>query len=190
MKCGQKWLHFFVLALFIIKITFKKMFETLFLQSGILIFILYAFYVCLLNDKYYNSLPESISATSYLFRDNFGTTWPFSFICFASAMFIFPQWMMVSPENYQFLGFLSCLGLSFAGTTPLYREKFERNIHYISGIVSFVCGLTWLILTGSWVSIAFIAVIGGLLTLLDKKNYVFFFEVTSYVVAALTLLLF
>ena len=40
------------------------------------------------------------------------------------------------------------------------------------------------------IEIAFIAVIGGLLTLLDKKNYVFFFEVASYVVVALTLLLF
>lgn len=166
------------------------MFETLFLQSGILIFMLYVFCVCLLNDKYYNTLPESISATSYLFRDNFSTTWPFSFICVASAMFIFPQWMMVSPENYQFLGFLSCLGLFFAGTTPLYREKFERKIHYISGIVSFACGLTWLILTGSWASIASIAVIGGLPTLLDKEKYVFFFEVASYVVVALTLLFF
>jgi hypothetical protein len=56
--------------------------------------------------------------------------------------------------------------------------------------VSFACGLTWLILTGSWVSIISIAVIGGLLTLLDKEKYVFFFEVVSYVIVGLTLLLF
>lgn len=166
------------------------MFETLFLQAGILMFLLYAFITTTLNDKYYGTIPGSISETSYLLRDNFGTTWPFSFICVVSAMCLFPQWVMVSPENLQFLTFISCLGLCFAGTTPLYHEQFHRKIHYISGMTSYAAGLLWLILTQSWISLIAIAVVGGLLTLLNKDKYIFFFEVVAYIVVCLTALLF
>ena len=100
---------------------------------GLIIFILYNAFFIWLNK----GVPESISETSYISKNKFGVTWPFTAICFISAVCIFPLWITVTPEFYQFVVFLSCSGMIFAGCSPLFKEKFEGTIHYTSGMVAF-----------------------------------------------------
>ena len=153
---------------------------------GLIIFILYNAFFIWLNKE----VPESISETSYISKNKFGVTWPFTVICLISAVCIFPLWVTVTPEFYQFVVFLSCAGMMFAGCSPLFKEKFEGTIHYTSGMVAFVAGLAWLILMGQWITLGLIALLGGIRTFFQKEKYTFIFEVISYIAVAITILLF
>lgn len=153
--------------------------------AGILLLTVYVIWMRKLNG---NNLPESLSATSYISKENLGISLPFTLMCIICVVCLFPLWITVSKEIYQFLAFLSCAGILFAGSTPLYREEFESKIHYVSGITSFVCGILWLILSKCYVPLCLIAVIGGVWTLFDHKNYTFIFEYVGYLIVILTLL--
>lgn len=159
--------------------------KTVIVGIGLLIFISYVVFSISLNKW---RLPESISATSYIFKDRFNVTWPFILLCIISAVFLFPLWVTVSPVTWQFLAFLSCAGILFAGSTPLYKEEFEGKIHYAGGITAFISGLLWLSFTSNWYSLIIIVLIGSLITIFSKKNYVFIFEVISYITMCLTVL--
>ena len=155
------------------------------LYTGIIIFVLYCIAAIVLNGW---NLPESISATSYLSKDKFSTTAPFTIICIICAVCLFPAWIAVSPENLQFLTFLSCAGMLFAGSTPLYKEELASKVHYTGGIVAFVCGLLWLVFTSNWTTISVIAIIGTVWTYFNKKNYTFIFETIGYLSTAIAVL--
>lgn len=150
-----------------------------------IVLIGYCLYMTVVNNK---ELPESISETSYISKNRYNTTLPFSILCFICAIGIFPLWVSISPENWQFLTFLSCGGMIFAGCTPLFKEEFESTIHYTSGIIAFISGLIWLCVTHNWLSISIICMLGTIFTLLKRKNYVFIFEIIGYLTIAGTLL--
>lgn len=145
---------------------------------GLTFFILYNIFFYGLNDW---QIPESISATSYMSMDVFGTTFPFTLLCLISAITLFPSWIAVSPQMLQWLPFISCSGMIFAGSTPLFKGEFEGKIHNASGIVAFVAGMLWLVLTSNWITLGAIIAIGGIWTLFDYKNYTFIFEIISYI---------
>ncbi len=152
---------------------------------GLIIFVLYNAFFIWLNK----GVPESISETSYISKNKFGVMWPFTAICFISAVCIFPLWITVTQEFYQFVVFLSCSGMIFAGCSPLFKEKFESTIHYTSGMVAFATGLAWLLLMGQWITLSLIALLGGIWTFFQKEKYTFIFEVISYIAVAMTILL-
>lgn len=161
------------------------MVETIFLYVGLVFFILYNVFMTFVNNK---EIPESISETSYISKEHFGTTIPFTALCIISAVCIFPLWILVSPVNFEFLVFLSCTGMMFAGTTPLFNQKFDGRIHYTSGIIAFISGIAWLLLTHNYITLGLIAIIGGIWTLFQKEKYTFIFEVVPYITLCITLL--
>lgn len=152
---------------------------------GLVFFVLYNIQMVYLNK----GIPESISATSYLCKEKYGTTWPFTLLCIISAVCMFPLWVTLTPDFYQFLVFLSCSGMIMAGCSPLFKEKFEGIIHYTSGRIAFAAGLVWLILMGQWITLGVIGVIGGIWTLFQKDKYTFIFEDVSYIVIGILLLM-
>lgn len=160
-------------------------FDLFLIIFGLCIFIYYNILFTVFNN---DETPESISATSYISRELFDTTAPFTVLCISSAVCLFPLWVAVTPDIYQFLVFLSCMGMLFAGTTPLYKQEFEGKIHYTGGIIAFVCGLIWLILTHCWITLAAIVGLGGLWTIFDRKKYTFIFEFVSYIAVCLAVL--
>lgn len=161
------------------------LFEYILVIVGLIGFIIYNIYFTYLND---DKTPQSISATSYISRERWGTTLPFTGLCVISAICLFPLWIDKTDDNYQFLVFLACAGVLFAGSTPLYRQEFESKIHYTGGIIAFVCGLLWLILMHQWITLGAIAVIGGIWSLSDRKNYTFIFEFISYIAICLSVM--
>ena len=54
-------------------------------------------------------IPVSLSSTYY----NYG--WIFSFIITLSSSLIFPNMLSITPENYQFLTFITFAGVLFVG---------------------------------------------------------------------------
>ena len=137
------------------------MFELILAKIGLVAFILYTSFFFVING---NKTLESISSTSYISKEKFGTTLPFTLICVICSVCLFPLWVAVSPAYYQFLVFISCLGVMFAGSTPFFKQEFEGKIHYTSGIMAFIGGLTWLLVTSNWPTALAIGLICGIWT--------------------------
>ena len=161
------------------------LFEYILVIVGLIGFIIYNICFTYINN---NKTPQSISATSYISREKYGTSLPFVALCIIAAVFLFPLWIDKTPDEYQFLVFLACAGVLFAGSTPLYRQEFESKIHYTGGTIAFVCGLLWLILMHQWITLGLIGLIGGIWSLLDRKNYTFIFEFVSYIAICLSVM--
>lgn len=128
-------------------------------------------------------LPESLSETSYLFKENGKSHWWFTFICFIISIGLFPIWVGISHINYQFLCFLGCAGIMFAGCTPFFREDFHKPIHYASAIIAFISSIVWLGLMGYYIYVilSFISILLLLITF-GFKYYVYFAEVVIYII--------
>lgn len=124
-------------------------------------------------------VPESISATSYLWTGKIN--W-FSIYCLLLAVSLFLPWMMVTPELYQFLCFLSCVGIITCGVTPFFREEFAGKIHYAGGGLAIVCWLIWMILGGYWVWLIAYVILFILLTIIKKDSFVFWAELIGLII--------
>ena len=151
---------------------------------GFVIFLVYNTCMIVIN----RGVPESISETSYICKNKYGFTWPFTVFCIAIAVTLFPQWVTTSPEPYQFLTFLSCSGIIFAGCSPLFKKRYESRIHYTSGIIAFVSAMLWCVLISNWTALISIFVVGGIWTCFQKHKYTYIFETVGYISIVWTLI--
>lgn len=120
------------------------MLDLLFLSISV--FIVYLAYV-LFNIKF---MPISISDTYYQL-DNIGKPkWLFQLCMFLIGAFLLPCWLNISPENIQFLSFLSCGGLFFISVAPAFKLPLECPVHYVSAYFSGGCSILWVLWVGLW----------------------------------------
>lgn len=149
-----------------------------------LMFTLYNGFVCC---KF--GIPESISSTSYIFKEYNGKPWLFSFMCVIIVVGLFPLWVLISEDCYDWMVFITCAGILFAGATPMFRESFEKPIHYGSGIILSLSMVSWMISSGYWKQLLVIGVL-SLCSILffDKSKYVYYFEIFAYYIIATILI--
>lgn len=143
-----------------------------------IITILYQYFII----KQFKKIPESISETSYLLGTK---NYIFSIYCIITALLLFYPWITCTYITYQFLCFLGCSGVLFAGLTPLFREGVQKYIHYAAGGIAFISGVIWLILSQYYLFIFIDIILFILLTLIRKKSFVYWAEI----IFLLTLLL-
>lgn len=118
--------------------------------------------------------PESISELSYLWDSKV-----FSIFCIALAFSLLPFWVYETPENYQFICFLSCCGIVACGVTPFFKETFQAKIHYTGGIIAMLCWLIWMVLEKEWVFLLIDITLIIILTLVRRKSWVFWGEIVG-----------
>lgn len=134
----------------------------------ILILILISFmtiatYTAIVSIK--SGIPYSISETYYRINHK---KW-FTFVMLFTAITLLPVALEYSPENNQFLIFLSVAGMGIVGLSPnfIYGEKSEQIAHYIgSGMLlifsqcwvgcNLPWALTWWIVYVMWIIFNFI----------------------------------
>lgn len=75
-------------------------------------YIVYAVRVC--------GVPWSLSDTYYQLKKRNRPAWLFQMAMIIPAMLLMPVWLECSSGNLQFLAFLSCGGLMFVGSAPLF----------------------------------------------------------------------
>lgn len=92
-------------------------------------------------------VPESLSATYYLMKDN---GWMFQALMVFCGIGLLPSWMNVSSDDWQFLVFLSCAGIVFTGVAPAFKLKLEGAVHYSAAVVCCVSAVIWLLLSGNY----------------------------------------
>lgn len=107
-------------------------------------------------------VPESLSATYYLMKDN---GWMFQSLMVFCGIGLLPSWMDVSSEGWRFLVFLSCSGIVFTGVAPAFRLKLEGAVHYSAAVVCCVSAVLWMLLEGMYPVLLWWGVIGLMLYL-------------------------
>jgi len=95
---------------------------------GFLIILLYCI-IIITKDK---EIPNSISQMVYSLEEKM--KWTFTMVMMIVGFMIVPQLMEVINSNYEFLGFLTVLGIFGVGADPLVKG--EKNIvHYVSAAI-------------------------------------------------------
>lgn len=151
----------------------------------VLAIIVVVYNICIISKA---GIPESISATSYFFKEFNGKYWLFTIFCFICGLLLFPPWVNISIEKFQFLPFLSCAGILFAGATPLFRESMQKEIHYSGGIIAVLSCVLWLFFNGFYLTLYLEALILFIIISIDKKNYVYYIEIVGLLGLIWTLL--
>lgn len=128
---------------------------------------------------YKEGVPESLSKTSYIWESICGKPYLFTTYCILLVCLLFPVWMEYCNDNIQYLVFISCCGIIFAGCTPLYREDLQKPIHYASGIITMIAYVLWLVFTELYFLLIIEAILIVLLIALDYRNYVYYIEITG-----------
>lgn len=146
----------------------------------------FSIYIGVIIDKY--GIPNSVSETFYLLP--VGSKWLFTAMCWATCAIIVP-WMDKSPENLQFLGFLSVLGLLFVGTAAQFKQSFVKSVHYWAAGICAVASQVWIIFATDfwWVSWAVIHIALGFWFWDRRKHITFWLEMWCFASLFVTLLL-
>ena len=102
---------------------------------SLLLIVSYTIGVC----AYTRGIPYSISETYYKIKHKF---W-FAVATIGTAALLMPAILEVTPEQYQFLAFLACVGMIFTGAAPNFREGTERKIHIAGAAMCLVFSQLW-----------------------------------------------
>lgn len=149
--------------------------------------VLFIFYNIFILWKF--GIPESLSATSYLFKEKYNQHWWFSLICVIIIIGLFPNWVTISTLNTQFLVFLSCCGILFIGASPFFLKGMEKPIHYISGIITTITFILWFILNGYYLWLIYIGITCIPFIIWKPKCFIYFIEIIAYIFAIIFLII-
>lgn len=89
----------------------------------------------------YKQIPTSLSETFYI-----GANWWFTAILWIIGFATASSLISITPESYQFLGFLTGAGLLFVGAAPHFKEEFEGKIHYGGAYIFGIASQIWAVL--------------------------------------------
>lgn len=135
-------------------------------------YIVYAVGVC--------GVPWSLSDTYYQLKKHGRPAWLFQAAMIVPVMLLVPAWIECSTENLQFLSFLSCGGLMFVGTAPLFKDEFQGRVHYSGTAISGIAAILWLCLSGMWWLPATAFLIAGAV-MLKYQKWLFWAEMAAFV---------
>jgi hypothetical protein len=115
-------------------------------------------------------------------------SWMFTLGLLVTSMAVLPAWLESSPENYQFLAFLSCVSLMGVAVFPKYLES-DRTGHIVSALCAMALSLLWSALTGHWIILLAVSGVAMLLLVTKINNKFFWLEVLGFANIYLSLLL-
>lgn len=155
---------------------------------GLILFVLYNVGVLILN---HGKAPVSVSETSYILQERLGRKYHFLFtlICIIVCVTFFPLWIASTPDNFQFLVFLSCAGVLFAGSTPFFRESLEKPIHYTAAIITAITYILWFIFVGDtdWLFYTLCAIVFTIFAVWSTRVWLYFVEIYGIIMLAIYL---
>lgn len=159
------------------------------LLVGLTLFVLYNVGIFVINR---GRAPGSVSATSYILQNRLGKKYSllFTLICMIVAGTFLPLWMESTPDNLQFLVFLACAGVLFAGSTPFFREGLDRPIHYTSGIITAIAYILWFVFVGDcdWLFYMVCAIVITCLVVWSSRVWLYFVELYGLITLAIYLI--
>lgn len=145
---------------------------TTIITINIILFCLYNIYII-----YKYGLPTSLSETAYMLEKRY---WLFTVLCLVTGFSTLPIWFDIGSEDWNFLKFLSMIGLVFTGVTPMFKKELNKPIHYTSAIITCICMLCWLGLSGCWWTLSIGVWLFVLLTIMNYKRGLYYGEVACW----------
>jgi hypothetical protein len=117
---------------------------------------------------------SSISASHYKFQEQKkGREIIFQLWTIVTGFTLLPCWLEVTPDNYQFVAYLSAVFLAVVGCFPQYKDK-DSFLHPVFAIICATLALIWGCLSGVW----FIPVICiGIALIIARNGKLFWMEV-------------
>lgn len=91
-------------------------------------------------------IPVSLSSTYYNSNEK---PWFTIAIILTTAFMIVPL-LEITPEDDQWLVFLSCIGNLFCAFAPKFREELEGKVHYIGAYTAGILSQLWCCLYNSY----------------------------------------
>lgn len=137
-------------------------------------YIVYAVSVC--------GVPWSLSDTYYQLKKRNRPAWLFQMAMIIPAMLLMPVWIDRSTDDLQFLAFLSCGGLMFVGSAPLFKEEFQGRVHYTGTVIAGLATILWVCLSGMWWLPATTFPVAGII-MLKYRKWLFLAEMAAFVCA-------
>lgn len=126
-------------------------------------------------------VPKSISESHYLWSSK-GWKYLFTFVMWSVGLPILIYWVSVSPDNYQFLPFLSISGMCFVGAACAFKETLTSTVHFTSAGVWAFFAVLFFCLVQDWISIAVGAATFVLMAMfIGRKHFTFWAEVACIV---------
>lgn len=110
---------------------------------------LYTLAVCIK----FKGIPESISATFYKLDHKY----LFTIAMYLTAGFLMPAIIDITPENFQFVAFLACVGMALVGAAPNFREGLDNKVHNAGAIICILFSQIWVILTSPYILLVWVA---------------------------------
>lgn len=133
-------------------------------------------------------IPSSVSDTYYQLEKRGKRKELFQLAMIIPAMLLLPAWLECSGENIQCLAFLSCGGLMFVGTAPLFKLELEGRVHYSAASVCGVSAILWVCLSGMWIiPLAVLPVVAGMG--IKYRKWVFWIECAAFAVTYLAVIM-
>jgi hypothetical protein len=127
-------------------------------------------------------VPWSLSDTYYQLNKRGRPAWLFQMAMIIPAMLLMPVWIDRSTDDLQFLAFLSCGGLMFVGSAPLFKEEFQGRVHYTGTVIAGLATILWVCLSGMWYLPAVAFPVAGIIMLRYRK-WLFWAEMAAFVCA-------
>lgn len=90
----------------------------------------------------YKKVPDSLSETAYILGGN--KRYLFTLYCTIISFCILPALLSIT-STLQFIPFIFCGGLLFAGCSPLFKEGLDKKVHYISAFIAFAAYICYMI---------------------------------------------
>lgn len=115
-------------------------------------------------------LPTSISETYYHTENK----WLFPAVITVGAVLAWIPLVGITPETYQFLAFFICAAIIFVAASPAFKDEFIGKIHTWAAIILAVAAIAWITLV---CGIPYIAILGVIVGLFNRKRFVFWLEV-------------
>lgn len=115
-------------------------------------------------------VPSSISATYYQTE----ARWLFPTVITLSGVLAWIPMLNYTPENFQFLAFLTCGAIVFVAASPAFKDEFVGKIHAGAASVLGLSAVTWCIIVAG---VPYLAIAGLIIGLLRRKQFVFWLEV-------------
>lgn len=144
---------------------------------GILIVLIYTITLCVKNK----TIPPSVSETWYMGGKHWFTITMF----IASFLVIAGLLNLTEGSNWQFISFLTGIGMAFVGAAPEFHEEFAGKVHMGGAIALLAGSQLWVTLFSTpWCLLCWLPAIWWLTT----PQKVFWCEMTAIASVALSLL--
>lgn len=129
----------------------------------------------------HHGLPVSLSETFYHVKH----PWKLSVCLSLMASLVFVPWIEAS-QRLDFLVFISCFSVLLVAASPNFKEEDEALVHYGAAVVMCLSMMVWEFANGGLFHIANVFFI---ISLINRKRWVLWFEIGIFLELHLSLLL-